>query len=148
MVRTNYVSPIRGGYHLILPEWQPLNRTTAGGQFTGRVTFSEAPRETGYDQSTHAPVVTPGALVLADVPARLQPIGTVQTQDNGGQVVTTNRYRLSFEYSGDPKVEVGQVATFTSGVSLWLQDRPLAVTALLLSSLEWQHDIEVEANLG
>lgn len=147
-MRQGYSAPIRSGYRLILPEWQPLGRSVAAEQFTGLVSVREPDREGAYDQASHAPVVIPGASVLTGVPARLQPIGQSSTVNNAGQMVTTNRYRLSIEYRGDPGLEVDQVATFTGGVSLWLIGRPLVVTTLLLSSLEWQHDVEVEANLG
>lgn len=149
MVRQGYASPIRTGYPpLIGAQWQPLGRKTVEGQFTGLVSVRKPDTQGSYDQTTHAPQIVAGAPVLTGVPARLQPLGQSSTVNNGGQTTTTNRYRLSIEYQGDPGLELDQIATFTSGVSLWLIGRPLVVTALLLSSLEWQHDVEVEANLG
>jgi hypothetical protein len=147
MVRSAYVSPVRGGYRMILPEWQPLGRTVAGQQFTGRVEVRTPLVESGWDQATHTPLTSGGTLVVA-APGRLQSIGQETTENNAGQMVTTNRYRLSIEWRDDVSLEVGQVAKFTEGVSLWLLNRPLQVTALLLSSLEWQHDVEVEADFG
>lgn len=147
MVRHGYISPVRGGFRLIVPEWLPAGREVAEGQFTGTVEVRTPLVESGWNQQTHQPMTTGGALVLS-APARLQSIGQGTTENNAGQVTTTNRYRLSIEWRGDVALEVGHVATFTAGVSLWLLNRPLTVTALLLSTLEWQHDVEVEANLG
>lgn len=148
-MRPDYASPVRGGYPaLIGPPWLTQGRKAALGQFTGRCTVRKASTQSGWNQTTHQPVSVDGVVVLADIPARLQSIGQSSTIDNAGQQVTTNRYRLSMEYRGDPGLEVGQLATFTAGVSLWLVGRPLVIVALLLSSLEWQHDVEVEANLG
>lgn len=147
VVRTNYVAPVRGGYRLIVPEWLPMGRAVAEGQFTGRVQVRTPLVETGWNQTTHQPQTSGGDLVVA-APARLQSIGSESTVNNAGQMTTTNRYRLSIEWRGDVQLEVGQVAKFTDGASLWLMDRPLVITALLLSSLDWQHDVEVEANLG
>ena len=147
MVRAGYVAPVRGAFYMIPTSWLPYGREAVAGQFTGRVTVRTPVVEAGWDQVTHQPITTGGDVVLA-APARLQSIGQTSTENNAGQMVTTNRYRLSVEWQGDVKLEVGQVATFTDGVSLWLMNRPLVITALLLSSLDWQHDVEVEANFG